>query len=194
MSKSCSGGIRLMAANQSLDPEFDAIKEAIRLRGLFIHRYSGIEFAVSELIIRAREHPDYNHLGDLPKPWEKKRRRLEALITQTGPISAYSRQLQAAFQDFDSFEPRRHFLVHGLMAIPPDAKDRTTIGFSMYDHRPVIVAGERKSVVHAGRLEMTPVEFEAFVSGLQPISTDFTRLVAQICREVPLPKLRSDHV
>lgn len=58
------------------DPELATINEAIYLRGLFIQRYSGIEFAVSELIMRAREHNDYNALGDLPFKWESKKKRL----------------------------------------------------------------------------------------------------------------------
>jgi hypothetical protein len=175
---------------KSSDPDLDTIHEAIRLRGLFVHRYSGIEFAVSELIIRARDHSHYNHLGDLPKPWEKKRKRLETLLEHDGPIKAYSAQLKTSFQDFDSFEAKRHFLVHALMTIPRDSEDRTTLAFSMYDHRPVNGAGERKSMVHAGRLEMNLEELDALVASLQPISTNFTALVARICREVPLPALK----
>ena len=152
------------------DPEFTTITEAIRLRGLFIHQYSGIEFAVSELIMRAREHATYKSLGDLPKPWDKKRKRLQKLIAIDGPIRAYETEVTATFSDFDTFEPNRHFLVHGIMAIPRAALDRTTLGFSMYDHRPIMIAGERMSVVHAGRLELTIEKLEEFVASLQPIS------------------------
>jgi hypothetical protein len=76
------------------------------------------------------------------------------------------------------------------MTIPRDSEDRTTLAFSMYDHRPVNGAGERKSMVHAGRLEMNLEELDALVASLQPISTNFTALVARICREVPLPALK----
>jgi hypothetical protein len=172
------------------DPELATITEAIRLRGLFIHRYSGIEFSVTELIMRARGHPAYNPLGDLPKPWDRKLKRLERLITLDGPIKAYDAEVRASLTDFESFEPNRHFLVHGLMTIPRAAADRTTLGFSMYDHKPVEVAGERKSIVHAGRLELTLARFDEFVGSLQPISTSLAGLVARICREVPLPTLR----
>lgn len=171
------------------DAEMVTIAEAIRLRGLFIHRYSGIEFGLSELIMRARGHPIYNPLGDLPKPWERKLKRLERLITLDGPIKAYEDQVRTTLQDFHTFEPNRHFLVHGLMAIPRDATDRTTLGFSMYDHRPVLEAGDRTSAVHAGRLQMTLNKLDQFVASLQPISTNFTGLVARICREAPLPSL-----
>ena len=168
------------------DAELETITEAIRLRGLFVHRYSGIEFGVSELIMRAREHPIYNPLGDLPKPWDRKLKRIERLITLDGPIRAYDVEVRNSLLHFDTFEPNRHFLVHGLMTIPRGAKDRTTLGFSMYDHRPVITTGHRTSMVHAGRLEMTLEKLDQFVASLQPISTNFTALVARICREVPL--------
>lgn len=171
----------------NLDPDLATIDEAIKLRGLFIQRYSGIEFAVSELIMRAREHPAYNYLGDLPWPWEKKVKRLETLVEMDGPLQAYKAELKSNFDEFHSFEQVRHFLVHAIMTIPGDALDRTTLGFSMYDHRPMVVDDERKSVVHIGRLEMTLSALEEFVARLQPISTNFTGLVARICREVPLP-------
>ncbi len=45
-------------------------------------------------------------------------------------------------------------------------------------------------MVHAGRLEMNLEELDALVASLQPISTNFTALVARICREVPLPALK----
>jgi hypothetical protein len=172
------------------DLELNTMTEAIRLRGLFVHRYSGIEFAVSELIMRAREHATYNYLGDLPKPWDKKRKRLQKLIAIDGPISAYKTEVTATFGDFDTFEPNRHFLVHGIMTIPRAALDRTTVGFSMYDHRSMLVSGERKSVVHFGCLELTLEKLDEFVASLQPISTNFSALVARICRDVPLPQLQ----
>lgn len=171
------------------DKSLATITEAIRLRGLFIQRYSGIEFGLSELIIRAREHPIYNQLGNLPKPWDRKLKRLQRLITMDGPIRGYSAEVKDSLRDFDTFEPNRHFLVHGMMTIPRDANDPTTLSFSMYDHRPVMVAGKKESVVHAGRLEMTLENLDQFVASLQPISTSFTALVARICRDVPLPLL-----
>lgn len=171
------------------DSDLATINEAIRLRGLFIHRYSGIEFSVSELIMRAREHPTYNALGDLPKPWAKKVKRLETLVETDGPIKAYAADMGATFEGFRNFETNRHFLAHAMMTIPRDADDRTMLGFSMYDHRPIREDGELKSVVHAGRLEMNLDALDQFAASLQPISTNFTALVARICREVPLPVL-----
>ncbi|WAC23443.1 hypothetical protein [Blastomonas sp. SL216] len=171
------------------DSELATINEAIRLRGLFIHRYSGIEFSVSELIVRAREHPTYRALGDLPKPWARKVKRLKTLFKMDGPIKAYAADMRSTFEGFRSFETNRHFLVHAMMTIPRDAVDRTMLGFSMYDHRPIRDDGESISVVHAGRLEMNLNALDQFVASLQPISTNFTALVARICREIPLPVL-----
>jgi hypothetical protein len=169
--------------------DLTTITEAIRLRGLFMHRYSGIEFGLSELIVRARRHPAYNSLGDLPKAWKRKVNRLERLITTEGPISAYEDAIRASLLDFHSFEQNRHFFVHGVMAIPPRAIDRTTLGFSMYDHRPIKMNGENISMVHSGRFEITLEAFDQLVAKLEPISSSFAILVARICREIPLPPL-----
>lgn len=167
--------------------ELETINEAIYQRGLFIHRFGGIEFALAELIMRAREHPTYNYLGDLPWSFGKRLARFKSLVEHDGPIRDYHAELQTALGTFCTFEDRRHFLVHGIMNIPPDAKDRTTLGFRLYDNRRS--EGLTKAVVHFGRLDMTLSQLREFVNSLQPISTEFTRLVARVCREAPLPIL-----
>lgn len=171
------------------DAEIKTINDAIYLRGLFIQRYSGIEFALTELIMRARQHHAYSGLGDLPFPFDRKLQRLSKLIEDEGPIKAYGDELLTTFGNFTEFAERRHFLVHGIMNIPRDAVDRTTLGFRMYDHKKVVEAGAKKSVVHIGRMDATLEQLELLATSLQPISTAFTGLVARICREAPLPPL-----
>jgi hypothetical protein len=169
------------------EAELQTVKDGIYLRGLFLHRYGGIEFALSELITRARHHPAYNFLGDLPRFHNQKLESLAALIAADGPIRAYEAELKAALGNFNDFEERRHFLAHGIMGIPRDAIDRSTLGFSMYVYRKV--DEEQKSVVHVGRMSATMDELRNLAEAIQPISTGFTSLVARICREVPLPIL-----
>jgi hypothetical protein len=169
--------------------QYDVYQEAIFLRGLFIQRYSGIEFAISELIMRAREHPVYNCLGDLPWGWERKIKRIKMLIDNDGPIKAYSAKFLEMLPDFEEFEPKRHFLVHGIMTVMPDSIHENTLRFAMYDHRPICVNGTKSSVVHAGHFDITLEEFGIFVASLEPISTELIKLVTKVCREVPLPPL-----
>lgn len=171
------------------DPDVKTINDAIYLRGLFTQRYSGVEFALTELIMRARQHPAYQHLGDLPWRFAGKLERMRQL-TESGPIAAYKDEMEAAFGDFTEFAERRHFLVHGIMSIPRDATDRATLGFRMYDHKKVTdEKGTTASVVHIGRMDATLSQLEELAEALQPMSSGFTALVARICREAPLPLL-----
>jgi hypothetical protein len=169
------------------DAELKTIDDAIHMRGLFVQRYSGIEFALTELIMRAREHSAYNALGDLPWKFESKLMRLEALITADGPIAEYASDVRSTLGNFTEFAERRHFMVHGIMVILRDAVDRTTLCFHMYDHKKVMDEGVKKSVVHLGTMNATLEQLDSLAVALQPISTGFTELVARICREVPLP-------
>lgn len=173
----------------SHDAELKTLNDAICLRGLFIQRYSGIEFSLTELIMRARQHTAYKSLGDLPFRFDRKLKRLNDVIERDGPISSYGPELLATFGNFAEFAERRHFLVHGIMTIPKNAVDRTTLGFRMYDHKKVVENGEKSSVVHIGRMDATLEQLELLAASLQPIATAFPGLVARICREVPLPFL-----
>ncbi len=170
--------------------ELKTIKDAIYLRGLFIQRYSGIEFALTELILRARQHCDYNELGELPFGFESKLKRLQKLIEADGPIMPYSEELVSTFGNFAEFADRRNFLVHGIMAIPIDAAYRTTVAFRMYDHKKVMDGGNKTSVVHMGQMDANLEQLQSLADTLQPISTGFPCLVARICREIPLPLLQ----
>ena len=170
--------------------ELKTINDAIYLRGLFIQRYSGVEFALTELIMRARQHDAYQHLGDLPWRFAGKLQRMRDLTDAEGPIAAYTDELRTTFGDFDDFAERRNFLVHGIMNVPRDATDRTVLGFRMYDHKRVTGEdGSKANVVHIGRMDATLEELERLAEALQPMSTGFTALVARICRKVPLPPL-----
>jgi hypothetical protein len=176
------------------DIELETVKQAIYLRGLFIHRFSSIEFALSELILRARQHSSYCAFGGLPWKFDSKLARLGSIINAEGPISAYKDELVATLGKFNEFAERRHFLVHGIMEIPKDAADRTTLGFRMYDHKKETNAdGRNSSAVHNGHMDATLEQLQLLADSLQPISTNFSKLVSRICREIPLPLLH-EHV
>lgn len=171
----------------TIDVDLNTINEAIYLRGLFIQRYSGIEFALTDLILRATVHDAYSAFGDLPWKFDSKLDRLRALIDADGPIKAYKAEIVSTFGDFAAFSAQRHFQVHAIMT-PQPKEDGVVMLFRMYDHKKVTDAnGNISSKVHVGDLEATLDQMRAMAEALQPMSTGFTALVARICREVPLP-------
>lgn len=169
------------------DRDVEIINDAIYWRGLFIHRYSGIEFSLNELIVRARHHDVYNVLGDLPTRWDKKLARLDLLASMDGPIRYFQDEIRSSLSEFAAFEPSRHFLVHGLMAVSRSATERTTLCFCMYQRRRIDNVTKGKPVTHAGMLSLAFEELKSIAQTLQPTSTSFPALVARICDDVPLP-------
>ena len=111
--------------------DVDLAQEAIYWRGLFLHRYAAIEFAIAELVTRGFLHAAYNHLGHPPFGPVKKLRRLRHLVTMDGPIANYRSELEPPLQEFEQFANHRNFMVHAIMV--PRSKDSIT--FKMYDHR-----------------------------------------------------------
>jgi hypothetical protein len=150
-------------------------KEAIYLRGLFINRYSGIEFAIAELVSRAARHDAYSDLGPPPFGPAKKLKRLIQIVERDGPIASYRDQLLPSLDEFAQYEDYRHFMAHAIM-MPTSPTD---ISFKMYDHR--------EGIYSVGELQFGLKHFEDLANLISSISTGFTSLVAKICRAIPLP-------
>jgi hypothetical protein len=121
-----------------MDVDLNVVKEAIYWRGLFINRYSGIEFATAELVSRAWLHEIYRDLGPPPFGPTKKLARLRRVIEASGPVASYRDEIEPYLAKFSEHEEHRHFMVHGLM-VPRSGKD---ILFKMYDHREEFIASE----------------------------------------------------
>jgi len=151
-------------------------KEAIYWRGLFINRYAAVEFAIAELVSRAFLHSAYSHLGHPPFGPAKKFKRLNQLIGLAGPIASYRTDLQPRLDEFEQYADHRNFMVHAIM-VP---RSREDIAFQMYDHR--------EGVYSVGALQFKMKHLEDIATLLNPISVEFTNLVAKMCREIPLPE------
>jgi hypothetical protein len=151
-------------------------KEAIYWRGLFINRYSAVEYAIAELVSRAFLHQAYSHLGLPPFGPTKKLKRLNQIIQLSGPIANYQAELQLRLDEFEQYADHRHFMAHAIM-VPASSTD---IAFAMYDHR--------EGIYSVGKLQLEMKHLETAATLLAPISTEFTSLVAKICREIPLPE------
>ncbi len=172
------------ANEQGLDAATLAINEAIYFRGLFVQRYSGIEFAVSELLTRARLLPEYSLLLDLPFTWPGKVRMLRTLLNLPGPVQSYKGVLLPPIDELRAFKVHRHMMVHGLMAARmTDAGMQIRV--RSYDHVKGFGLG-------AAALDMFPEEFETLCERLRIVSHVVTGTIAHICREVPLPLLSAE--
>jgi len=151
--------------------------EAIYWRGLFINRYSGIEYAIAELVSRAFLHEAYASLGHPPFGPAKKLKRLYRIIEVEGPIADYRGDIQSFLDQFAAYEEHRHFMVHAIM-VPRASND---ILFKMYDHR--------EGDYSVGTLQFELKHIKTLATLIGSISLEFTSLVAKICREIPLAEV-----
>ena len=93
--------------------------EAIFWRGVFIHRYSGFEHTVAEMLLRSGDMGAYAQFGALPYTWPKKLARLGRIIAAPGPLSQYADVLRSLIIPLTGVERHRHALVHGMMSLDP---------------------------------------------------------------------------
>jgi hypothetical protein len=177
-SQSASGLCDRASRNRRNGVEVDIklAKEAIYWRGLFINRYAAVEFAIAELVSRAFLHQAYSHLGHPPFGPAKKFKRLNQIIKLIGPIAGYQADLQPRLDGFEQYADHRNFMVHAIM-VPVSRKN---IAFKMYDHR--------EGVYSVGELQFEMKHLETIATLLGSISIEFTSLVANMCREIPLPE------
>jgi hypothetical protein len=168
------------------DFEVEAFNQAIYWRGLFKTRYSGIEFAVSELIMRARGHPSYNSLGELPYPLPRKLKRIRDICSLDGPVKFFSDEIILYVEQFEAFEETRHFLAHAIMnyALIDGALG---VKLSMYAHKPL--QSSKPLLVHMGQISFQLETLHQLAESIQPVSTGFTALVARVSKQAPLPTI-----
>jgi hypothetical protein len=176
VSRRLLSGCNLLTIRWFMEVDLNVAKEAIYWRGLFINRYSGVEYAIAELVSRSFLHLAYASLGQPPFGPAKKLKRLQTILSMPGPIQAFSRDLKPKVDEFTHYEEHRHFMAHAIM-VPKSATD---IAFRMYDHR--------EGVYSVGELQFEMQHLKALADLLGQISVGFTSLVARICKEIPLPE------
>lgn len=157
----------------------DEINEAIRLRGLFVQRYSGVEWAIAALILYAQQHPAYEEFEGLPWSWSgkaSKLSRVEKLLDHGGPLDPHASSIRSYLQAFSDLDERRNFLVHAIMTPDRSHHGITRFRFAMF--RPT------KQGTDYGSMFTTLAELEALADAVQPISTGVTQLVASILRSL----------
>lgn len=114
-------------------PSFDLpMQEAVFWRGVFLYHYGLIEFAVSELVLRASYRDEYCHLGKLPRSWERKLRRLVLLLDAPGPLAVYSDDCRSLLSQITLIDGDRHILAHGRMEVSGDA-DASIVHLEWHD-------------------------------------------------------------
>lgn len=160
------------------------INEAIRLRGLFVQHYSGVEWAIAALILHSQQHPAYTEFRGLPWAWsgkQSKLRRVQSLIDQPGPLRAHADAILEFLAAFAELDERRNFMVHAIMTQDKTATAVPRFRFVMF--RPT------KEGTDYGLMFATMAEMEALANAVQPISAGVTELVARILRTLDVPPI-----
>ena len=160
------------------DPSTKITNLGIYERGLFIQRYAGIEFSVTHLLASASQHADYAHLGELPYSVKGKLKRFETILNMAGAISADAVTLRAMHDEFVKLDAIRNFIVHGIM-VGRDEDGKQILAFRLYSH----IDGDP----HQGVLDLSLDDLKNINSQIQPISTEFARMVARLSRMLVKP-------
>ena len=154
-----------------------AFNRAIELRGLFIQRYAGVEFAISHLLAFA-------YVVGMTPDWSSKHTkrltRLTAMLSQAGPLSVYRNQLYEALDGFAEYDRMRHFLAHGMLIVDKRAAS-PSVRVAMYER-----AGEELA---QSDISLSLDTFERTAAELHEYALAVPRLVARITRELGLPEL-----
>lgn len=160
-------------------PDLDhPLHEAIFWRGLFVHRYAGVEHAVTELLLRAGGRSEYIGFGNLPYPWPKRLKRLTKVIDAPGPLKRYAADIRKYLTPLTGVEQHRHLLVHGMMSLDVLKNDPRMLYFKSHDW----MEGAAGEVT----LWLTVDELIEMTQGMGPLVQSLTRLVARIFREVEM--------
>lgn len=161
------------------DPSTLLINDAIYWRGLFIHRYAGIEYGLADLLVRATSVSPYGTIGPLPFHHNSRLKRIREIMAMDGPWDSWRARLDYFISEFETLEETRHFLVHGILGRNPNAKDPEGLVVRMYDYK-----GKPAELLD-GFFLVTLTELKRYASNLQPTSTGFLKLCAEIGRKFP---------
>jgi hypothetical protein len=163
----------------------DATAEAVYWRGQFIHRHAGVEFALSELLIRARLLDEYAEIGDLPFVWRRRVKLLERMLSLPGRLAAYQEKLLSPLREIDELEDYRHLLVHGLMVVDRPITPDRLVRFRMF-------GWPQKGALGLVALDLPMKQLIDLAQRVAPLSSAMTGLVADLCRSIPLPLAQAD--
>ena len=155
------------------------INDAIYWRGLFIHRYAGIEYALADLLVRASQIAPYNMLGELPFHHNKRLKRIREVMEMDGPWKQWEGELGSWISEFEILEETRHFLAHGIMGNDPKGRQPEALLFRMYDYK------GKPALLHDGFFKVTLRELKEYAERVRPLSTGFVQLCSVIAKKFP---------
>lgn len=164
------------------DRRVEVTNEAIFWRGQFIHRHSGIEFAVSELLTRARLLEQYSTIKALPFHWDKRVKMLRSVLEMDGPLRDFSSRLFDPVSQLCELEQYRHLMVHGILAVGLPLTLDKVVRFKMF-------GWPQRGQLGLISLDITMKELVSLAQRVAPLATAVTGLVAELCRTIPLPKV-----
>ena len=113
----------------------EVIERAIFLRGLFLHRYAGVEASLAQLLVCARMNAVYASLPILSAHHQGRLKQLENLMEIPGPIADSGVDLLAAYKELQTYENYRVMMAHALMAIGRRHAAGCGVSFRMYRKR-----------------------------------------------------------
>ena len=113
------------------------LEEAQRLRGWIANSYAQIEFALGDLILRCREFPEYyGHTNNLPHGAPDRVKRVRRIISTTGPLQPFAKQLEKLLCEFEDRHETRNLLAHGFATYMFTPNGDTGLYFQKWHRQP----------------------------------------------------------
>jgi hypothetical protein len=89
-----------------------------RLRGEVISYFAEVEHAVSKVLVRAADLPDYEaSKPPLPHLFSQKRDRLRTLMGEAGPLKSRADEVTPLLDKLATFDELRNFMAHGIAEV-----------------------------------------------------------------------------
>ena len=96
----------------------DNVNDVMALRGTFVAALGAIETTLTELAIRASKHESYIQIREkFPSRRPDRLKYLRKIIEIDGPLSPYSKLIEAILARYEQQLELRDFLAHGRMQI-----------------------------------------------------------------------------
>lgn len=107
------------------------IERGTAARGWIVNSYAQFENLLSDLVMRARELPEYENF-EVPYRTDKRIASVRKLLAGHGPLAQFKGDIGGLLERFEGFEDSRLLLVHGFTKVLVSPRGEVGFCFEVY--------------------------------------------------------------